>query len=65
MIEHVEEQRTGQLLVQPSGLTYAAWSEQKKALPWGRLQQSWIHKSFYHAKKTYQDRIARLGPLLI
>jgi hypothetical protein len=52
MIEHVEEQSTGELLVQPSGLTYAARPEQKEALSRGRLKQSWIHKSFYHVKKT-------------
>jgi hypothetical protein len=52
MIEHVDEQRTGELLVQPSSLPYTARSEQKKALPRRRLHQSWVHKSFCHAKKT-------------
>jgi hypothetical protein len=52
MIEHVEEQRIGKLLMQPSGLTHPAWSEQEKALQWGRLHQTWVHKSFYHVKKT-------------
>jgi hypothetical protein len=35
MIEHVEEQRTGKLLVQPSGLTHVTRSEQKETLPRG------------------------------
>jgi hypothetical protein len=30
MIEHVDEQRTGELLVQPSSLPYTARSERKK-----------------------------------
>ena len=52
MIEHVEEQSTGELLVQPSGLTYSARTEQEEALPRRRLHQSWVRKSFYHVKKT-------------
>jgi hypothetical protein len=58
MIEHVEEQRCGELLVQPSGLTHAARPKQKKTLPRRRVQQSWIHKSLYHAKRTWQGRFA-------
>jgi hypothetical protein len=33
IIEHVEEQGVGKVLVQPGGLTYAAGAEQKEALP--------------------------------
>jgi hypothetical protein len=46
MIEHVEEQRAWKLLVQPGGLAHPARTEEKKALPRRRLEQSWTHNSF-------------------
>jgi len=52
MIEHVEEQRTGKLLVQPSGLTHATRSEQKELCRGADCISPRIHKSFYHVKKT-------------